>query len=124
MLNVMNAIKNQVQLIGRLGAKAEFKTLNGGNAMARFNMAINENYKNAKGEKVTETYWHNVVAFGKTAEIIDKYTDKGSEVAVKGKLVSRSYEDKSGQKRYITEVQVNEVLLMDEKPQSGSLEKA
>ncbi len=116
----MNAIKNQVQLIGRLGAKAEFKSLNGGNAMARFSMAINESYKNAKGEKVTETYWHNVVAFGKTAEIIDKYTDKGSELAVKGKLVSRSYEDKSGQKRYITEVQVNEVLLMDEKPQSNA----
>ncbi|MFC4872868.1 single-stranded DNA-binding protein [Negadavirga shengliensis] len=111
----MNAIKNKVQLIGRLGAKAEYKTVNGGTPMVRFSMAINEVYKNSKGEKVEETYWHNLVAFGKPAEIINKYTDKGSEICVQGKLVSRSYEDKEGNKKYVTEVQVNDVLLMGEK---------
>ena len=111
----MNAMKNKVQLIGRLGADVELKTINGGKAMAKFSLATNESYKNAKGEKVDETYWHNLVAFGKTAEIIHKYTRKGSEIGIEGKLVSRSYEDKDGQKKYVTEVQVNEVLLMGDK---------
>ncbi|WP_154856945.1 single-stranded DNA-binding protein [Cyclobacterium xiamenense] len=111
----MNAIKNKVQLIGRLGAKADYKTVNGSTPMVRLNLATNESYKNNKGEKVDETYWHNLVAFGKPAEIIHKYTDKGSEICVQGKLVSRSYEDAAGNKKYITEVQVNDVLLMGEK---------
>lgn len=111
----MNALKNRVQLIGRMGAKADFRTLTNGTAMARFRIATNESYKNSKGERVEETYWHSLVAFGKTAEIIHKYTDKGSEVGIEGKLVSKSYEDKSGEKRFITEVQVSEVLLMGEK---------
>ncbi|HSI77012.1 MAG TPA: single-stranded DNA-binding protein [Lunatimonas sp.] len=111
----MNAMKNKVQLIGWLGADVELKTINSGKAMAKFSLATKETYKNAKGEKVDETYWHNLVAFGKTAEIIHKYTRKGSEIGIEGKLVSRSYEDKNGQKKYVTEVQVNEVLLMGEK---------
>lgn len=110
----MNALRNKVQLIGRLGAKAEIKTVNGNTPMARFSMATNEVYKNAKGERVEDTTWHNLVAFGKPAEIIQKYTDKGSEIAIQGKLVNRSYE-KDGVKKYITEVQVNEVLLIGEK---------
>src|SRR5690606_33923268 len=72
--NVMNAIKNKVQLIGRLGAKVEFRTLEGGKAMARLNLATNETYRNAKGEKVEETTWHHLIAWGKTAEILNKYT--------------------------------------------------
>lgn len=111
----MNALRNKVQLIGRLGAKVELKTVSGGTSMARFSLATNESYKNAKGDRVEETYWHTLVAFGKTAEIIQKYTDKGSEIGVEGKLVSRSYEDTNGQKKFITEVQVNEVLLMGDK---------
>lgn len=111
----MNALKNKVQLIGRLGADVELKTTTGGKAMAKFSLATNESYKNAKGEKVEETYWHNLVAFGKPAEILNKYTRKGSEIGIEGKLVSRSYEDKDGQKKYVTEVQVNEVLLMGDK---------
>lgn len=113
----MNALKNKVQLIGRLGAKADFKTLEGGKAMARMFLATNESYTNAKGEKIQETNWHNLVAWGKTAEIINKYTDKGSEIAVEGKLVSRSYIGKDGTKRYITEIQVSEILLMGDKKQ-------
>lgn len=111
----MNALKNKVQLIGRLGAKADYRTLNTGTTMARFRLATNESYKNAKGERVEETYWHSLVAFGKAADIIHKYTDKGSEIGIEGKLVSRSYEDKSGEKKYVTEVQVSDVLLMGER---------
>jgi single-strand DNA-binding protein len=114
----MNTIKNNVQLIGRLGARADYKTVKGDTPMAKLNLATNEVYKNSKGEKVEDTYWHNLVAFGKTAEIIHKYTDKDSEICIQGKLVNRSYEDKEGQKKYITEVQVNDVLLMGDKPQS------
>ena len=83
--------------------------------MARFSMATSEAYRNAKGEKVTDTQWHNVVAWGKVAEIAEKYLTKGKEVAVEGKLVNRSYNDKEGNKKYITEVVVNELLLIGEK---------
>ena len=111
----MYALKNKVQLIGNLGANPEIKTLDGGKKLARFNVATSENYRNAKGEKVTETQWHTLVAWGKVAEIAEKYLKKGSEVAIEGKLISRSYNDKDGNKKYITEVQVNEVLLLGEK---------
>jgi len=111
----MNALRNKVQLIGRLGAKAEFKTLDGGKAMARFSIATNETYRNAKGEKVDETTWHQLVAWGRTAEIINRYTDKGSEIAIEGKLVNRSFTGKDGVKKHTTEIQVKEVLLMGEK---------
>ena len=83
--------------------------------MAKFSLATKEIYRNAKGEKVDETTWHQLVAWGRTAEIINRYTDKGSEIAVEGKLVSRSYTGKDGVKKYITEIQVKEVLLMGEK---------
>lgn len=111
----MYALKNKVQLIGNLGGKPEIKNFDGGKKMARFSVATSETYRNAKGEKVTETQWHNLVAWGKVAEIAEKYLDKGSEVAVEGKLTSRTWNDKDGVKRYITEVQVNEVLMLGEK---------
>ncbi|MBC6368560.1 single-stranded DNA-binding protein [Algoriphagus sp. AK58] len=108
----MNALRNKVQLIGRLGDKIEMKTLESGKVVGRVNIATNEVYRNAKGEKITETTWTNLVIWGKNAEILDKYTDKGSEIAVEGKLSNRSYTDKNGDKKYITEVVVNEVLLL------------
>jgi single-strand DNA-binding protein len=111
----MYALKNKVQLIGKLGNAPEVKNLEGNKKMARFNIATNETYRNAKGEKVVETEWHNIVAWGKVAEIAEKYLQKGSEVALEGKLVSRSYNDKEGNKKYITEVQVNEILMMGDK---------
>ena len=80
--------------------------------MAKFAIATNETYKNAKGEKVTDTQWHNVVAWGKTAEIVENYLNKGKEVAVEGKLTTRSYETKEGEKRYITEIRCNELLML------------
>ncbi|MBQ0151961.1 MAG: single-stranded DNA-binding protein, partial [Chryseobacterium sp.] len=72
-------------------------------------------YTNAKGEKVEETQWHNLVAFGKTAEILQKYVPKGKEIGVEGKLTYRSYDDKEGMKRYITEIKVDEILLLSSK---------
>ena len=111
----MYALKNKVQLIGNLGNTPEVKTLESGKKMARFSVATSESYRNAKGEKVTETQWHNLVAWGKVAEIVEKYLGKGKEVAIEGKLISRSYNDKEGNKKYITEIQVNELLMLGAK---------
>ena len=111
----MYALKNKVQLIGNLGNAPEIKTTTGGKKVARFNIATNEVYRNAKGDKVKETTWHNIVAWGKVAGIVEKYLNKGSEIAIEGKLISRSYTDKDGIKKYITEVQVNELLMLGSK---------
>jgi single-strand DNA-binding protein len=111
----MYALKNKVQLIGNLGSNPEIKTLDGGKKLAKFSLATSETYRNAQGEKVKETQWHNIVAWGKVAEIVEKYLTKGSEVAVEGKLTNRSYNDKDGNKKYFTEVQVNELLMLGEK---------
>jgi single-strand DNA-binding protein len=111
----MYALKNKVQLIGNLGQNPEIKTLDGGKKLAKFSIATNESYRNADGEKVTETQWHNLVAWGKLAEIIEKYITKGSEVAVEGKLTYRTYSDKDGVKKYFTEIQVNELLMLGDK---------
>lgn len=108
----MSTLRNKVQLIGHLGTTPEVKTLDGGKKLAKFSLATNETYKNAKGEKVTETQWHYIVAWNRTAEIIEKYVEKGTEVAVNGKLTSRSYETKEGEKRYITEVVCDELLML------------
>jgi single-strand DNA-binding protein len=105
-------MKNKVQLIGNLGMDPEVITFDGGKELAKFSLATNETYRNAKGDKVTETQWHNVVAFGKTATIIKSYLKKGSEVAIEGKLVNKSYEDKNGVKKYSTEIVVNEMLML------------
>lgn len=112
----MNAMKNRVQLIGHLGKDPEVRAIDNGNKMARFTIATNETYLNNKGEKVTDTQWHNVVAWGKVAELVEKLLQKGHEVALEGKLENRSYTDKDGQKRYITEVVTSEFLLLTKKP--------
>ncbi len=108
----MNAMKNKVQLIGNVGNDPEIKNLEGGKKVANLTIATNDSYKNDKGEKVEQTEWHRVVAWGKTAEIIEKYVTKGKEIALEGKLTHRSYDDKNGEKRYITEVLVSDILLL------------
>jgi len=108
----MNALRNKVQLIGHVGQDPEIKNLEGGKKVANLTIATNDSYKNEKGEKVEQTEWHKVVAWGKTAEIIEKYVTKGKEIALEGKLTHRSYDDKNGEKRYITEVVANDVLLL------------
>jgi single-strand DNA-binding protein len=111
----MYALKNKVQLIGNLGAKPEIRNTESGKKLATFNIATSESYRNTKGEKITETQWHRVIAWGKVAEIAEKYLDKGKEVAIEGKLVNRSYNDKEGNKKYVTEVQISELLLLGAK---------
>lgn len=111
----MNALRNKVQLIGNLGNDPEIITLESGKKLAKFSIATNETYKNQKGERVTDTQWHNVVAWGKTADIVENYVTKGKEVAVEGKLTTRSWDDKEGNKRYTTEVVCNELLLLGSK---------
>lgn len=108
----MSTLKNKVQLLGHLGGDPEVVSLESGKKLVKFSLATNETYKNAEGEKVTNTDWHNIVAWNKTAEIIEKYLHKGSEVMVQGKLTSRSYETKEGEKRYVTEVVCNELVML------------
>lgn len=111
----MYALKNKVQLIGNLGGKPEVKETESGKKLATFSIATSESYRNAKGERVTETQWHRIVAWGKLAEIAEKYLDKGKEVVLEGKLVNRSYSDKDGNKKYITEIQASELLMVGAK---------
>lgn len=108
----MITLKNKVQLIGNTGNDPEIITMESGKKLAKLTIATNEVYKNDKGEKVEDTQWHNIVAWGKTAEIIEKFVTKGTHIAVEGKLTHRNYEDKNGDKKYFTEVVVSEMLLL------------
>ncbi len=108
----MSTLRNKVQLIGNVGNDPEIKTFDGGKKLAKLNVATNESYKNEKGEKVEETQWHSLIAWGKTADIIEKYVVKGKEIAIEGKLTHRSYEDKTGEKRYVTEIVIDELLML------------
>lgn len=110
----MTSLKNSVHLIGRLGNEPQVRTFESGKKMASFSLATNETYLNNKGEKVSDTQWHNVVVWGKKAEVVEKYLKKGSEIALEGKLVNRSYES-NGAKKYITEINLNDLLMLDKK---------
>jgi single-strand DNA-binding protein len=108
----MNALRNRVHLIGNLGQDPEMKTLESGKKVANFTLATNESYKNTDGQKVEETTWHNIVAWNGLAEIATKFLKKGKEVAVEGRIVYRSYEDKKGVTKNITEIVLNDLLLL------------
>lgn len=108
----LNAMRNKVQLIGHVGQDPEIKTLEGGKKLANITIATNDVYYKENGDRVENTEWHKVTAWGKTAEIIEKYVTKGKEIAIEGKLTHRSYEDKEGNKRYVTEVVANELVLI------------
>ena len=107
----MTTLRNSVQLIGRLGKEPEIRTFESGKKMATFSLATNEIYYNNKGDKVEDTQWHNIVVWGKKIDIVEKYLKKGSEIAMEGKLINRSYEAQ-GVKKYITEVSLNELVMM------------
>ena len=115
----MFALKNKVQLIGHLGNAPELINTENGKKLAKFNIATNESYRNATGEKITETQWHHVIAWGKVASIAEKFLKKGSEVAIEGKLINRNYLDKEGTKKYVTEVQVSEILMFGSKQKAA-----
>ena len=112
----MKNLRNRVQLIGNIGKEPEVKTFDSGKTKASFSLATSESYKDVEGKKVTDTQWHQIVAWGNTANYIESYLEKGNRIAVDGKLVHRSYNDKDGATKYITEVLVNEILLLTNKP--------
>lgn len=115
----MNTLKNKVTLIGNLGMDPETKKLESGKKVTHFTLATEDGYKNSDGQKVSETTWHNIVAWNGLAEIADKYLKKGHQVAVDGRISYRSYEDKQGATKYITEIVLNDlVLLRNGKPGS------
>ncbi len=109
----MNALRNSVRLLGHLGEDPKVKKLESGKVVANFSLATNEVYRDSRGEKQNETTWHRMVAWGKQAEIAEKYLKKGSEISIEGKLANRSWEDKEGEKHYITEVVINSLLMLD-----------
>ena len=111
----MNNLRNKVQLIGHLGADPEIKTFDSGKKKVRLSLATSENYKSSTGEKVEQTQWHNLIGWGKTADIAENYLHKGSELAIEGKLSYRTFDDKNGDKKYITEIMINEIMMLGKK---------
>jgi single-strand DNA-binding protein len=111
----MSTLKNSVRLVGNLGTDPEVRNFDNNRKLVRLALATNESYKNDKGEKVTETQWHNIVIWGAQAKFAEEMLKKGDEVAIDGKLANRSYVDKDGNKRYITEIVANEFLKMSAK---------
>ena len=105
------SLRNKVTLIGRAGKDVETVNFENG-LLAKVSLATSDYYTNGKGDKVEETQWHNLIAYGKTAEIMQKFVEKGKEIAVEGKITYRNYEDKEGQKRFITEIRVEEIVLL------------
>jgi len=111
----MNNLRNKVNLIGNLGTDPEVKIFDSGKKKVRLSLATSDNYKSNNGEKVESTQWHNLVLWGKMAEVAEKYLQKGSELAVEGKLTYRSYDDKNGERKYFTEIVVNELIMLGKK---------
>ena len=111
----MTNLKNSVRLIGYVGHKPDVKSTANGKKVASFSLATNDTYKDANGQKVSETIWHSLVVWGKQVDLIEKFLDKGTEIAIEGKLTNRSYVDQNGVKKYVTEIMVNDFLLMQTK---------
>ena len=108
----MNALRNSVQLIGNLGQDPEIVNFTDGNKMAKFSLATDDSYKDKNGNKVERAYWHNIVVRGGLVKVVENYVTKGKEIAIEGKLTNRSYDDKDGTKRYVTEIICNELLML------------
>jgi single-strand DNA-binding protein len=106
----MNSLRNSVQLIGRLGKDPEVKTFSK-SKKATFSLATTDSYKNQKGESVQDTQWHNIVIWGALADVAEKFLKKGQEIAIEGKLVHRNYETEKGEKKFITEIAVNDLVM-------------
>lgn len=119
----MNALRNRVQLIGNLGQDPEIKTLDGGKKVAKFTMATNESYKNSEGQKIEETTWHNIVAWNGLAERASKFLKKGHEVCVEGRIVYRTYEDKKGVTKNVTDIVLNNLLFLKSPKGNGKDEE-
>jgi single-strand DNA-binding protein len=111
----MKSLRNSVQLIGNLGMDPEVKQVSNGNKMARFSLVTTETYKNQKGEKVTDTQWHNLIIWGGLADVAEKYLKKGNQVAVEGRLETNTYDDKDGNRKFFTQIKVNDLVMLDGK---------
>lgn len=109
---VMNALRNKVMLVGNLGQDPEMKSLESGKKVVNFTLATKEDYKNSEGQKVSETTWHNIVAWNSLAEIASRFLKKGNQVFVEGRIVYRSYEDKQGVTKHVTDIVLNDLLLL------------
>ncbi|WP_430811969.1 MULTISPECIES: single-stranded DNA-binding protein [unclassified Carboxylicivirga] len=107
----MVSLRNRVQLVGNLGMDPEVKVFDNGRKLAKFTLATNENFNGVNGQERTETKWHNIVAWGKQADIAQQYLQKGNEVAIEGRLTHHQYEDKNKQTRYVTEVVLSSYVL-------------
>jgi single-strand DNA-binding protein len=108
----MNSLRNRVQLIGNLGQDPEIRKTEKGKSVAKFTLATTESYRNADGQKIEDTTWHNLVAWNGLAEVAGKYLKKGREVAVEGRIAHRAYEDKEGTQKYFTEIILSDILLL------------
>ncbi len=100
----MTTLRNRVHLVGNLGMDPEIKSFDNGRKLAKFTLATNEVFNGANGQERTDTQWHNVIAWGKQADIAKQNLHKGNEVALEGRLTYRQYEDKNKQTRYVTEI--------------------
>lgn len=114
---------NKIFLLGFLGKKPEMRATPSGQYVCKFSLATSDYYTDKQGNKKDTTTWHNIVCFSKLAELCGEYLDKGSKVFIEGKLQNRSWEDKSGQKRYITEVLATSLQFLDSKKQSSTKEE-
>jgi single-strand DNA-binding protein len=117
----MNALRNRVQLIGRLGQDPEIRTLESGKKVAHFNLATNESYKNADGAKIDETTWHSIVAWNGLAELSSKFLSKGREVCIEGRISYRSYTDKNGNQKNVTEIVASDLVMLSSGNRSREL---
>ena len=116
----MTTVRNSIQLVGNIGKELELIEFDSGSSKVSFTMATNDYYKNSDGEKVQETQWHNVVAWGKLADLMNTYLKKGSEILLRGKLVHRSYNDKAGNTKYVSEIVADEFLMLGKKQEQKS----
>ncbi len=115
---IMASLNNKVHLIGNLGKDPEVKEFDNGRKVAKFPLATTESYKNEKGEKLSETTWHNLVLWNGLAGVAEKYLTKGKEIAVEGRIVHRDYE-KDGEKKWITEIIVSQMQMLRGKKEEG-----
>jgi single-strand DNA-binding protein len=104
---------NKVTLIGNLGKDPELRYTSSGVAVATFSMATSESWKDPEGNTQERTQWHSIVAWRKLAEIVGEYLKKGSKIYLEGRLQYRNYDDKNGVKRYVTEIVMDEMVMLD-----------
>lgn len=108
----MSTLRNNVRLIGNVGNNPEIRTLENDKKFAKFSLATNESYTNSKSEKIQQTTWHNIVAYGPIVNVIENHVEKGKQLAVEGKLTYREYQDKEGITRNTTEIVIDEIILL------------